>query len=54
MKLANYLDRIIRAIEPAMRRQRTLLLTLSIIVVFVTTYVLILPALTLDKEKAGS
>ncbi|MBQ6583061.1 MAG: hypothetical protein IJH77_04450, partial [Mogibacterium sp.] len=36
-----------------MRTKRTLLMSLSVVVVFVTTYILILPALTLDKEEAA-
>jgi hypothetical protein len=31
---------------------RSLVITLSAIVVFVTTYLLILPAITLDKDEA--
>ena len=34
-------------------RRRTVLISLSCVVVFVTTYLLILPAFTLDKEEAA-
>ena len=41
-------DRILQAI----RKQKSLLMTLSVMTVFVTTYLLILPALTLEKDVA--
>ncbi len=34
------------------RKHRTVLLTMSVVIVFITTYVLILPAFTLDQEEA--
>ena len=40
-------------IYEAINKNRTLLLTLSAIVVFVTTYLLILPAITLEKDEAA-
>ena len=36
-----------------LHRYRTLIMSLSVVVVFITTYLLILPALTLDRNTAG-
>ena len=42
----------IRDLLEIMHRRRTVLISLSCVVVFVTTYLLILPAFTLDKDEA--
>ena len=42
----------IRNLLEMMHRRRTVLISLSCVVVFLTTYLLILPAFTLDKEEA--
>ena len=44
-KLINVIDKL--------SRYRTFVMSLAVIVVFVTTYLLILPAFTLEKEKAA-
>ena len=46
-------SRIIKAILANLQEQRKLILVLSCLVVFTTTYLLILPAFTLDKEEAA-
>ena len=43
-RLINYIDRI--------GKYRTIVLSLAVVVVFITTYLLILPAFTLDKDEA--
>ena len=43
----------IRELHEMMHRRRTVLISLSCVVVFMTTYLLILPAFTLDKEEAA-
>ena len=35
-----------------MQKNRAILLSLAVVVVFVTTYILVLPALTLDEDEA--
>ena len=50
--IAYLLKRIIRALADIIQKQRKLALVLSCIVVFATTYILILPAFTLDNEAA--
>ncbi len=47
------LKEIIREIISRRSRYRRLVLSLSCVVVFVTTYLLILPAITLEKDKAA-
>ena len=44
---------LIKTLLDNIHEQRKLILALSCAVVFVTTYVLILPAFTLDKEEAA-
>lgn len=46
-------SRIIQRILWIIQEQRKLILLLSCLVVFITTYLLILPAFTLDKEEAA-
>ena len=52
MELFNRLIEKILRIQRRMRRWNRAVLSLTMVVVFVTTYALILPALTLDEEKA--
>lgn len=47
------MNRLIKNILENMHGQRRMILLLSCIVVFTTTYLLILPAFTLDKEEAA-
>ena len=47
------MNRLIKNILENMHGQRKMVLLLSCIVVFTTTYLLILPAFTLDKEEAA-
>ena len=47
------MKRLIKNILENMHGQRKMVLLLSCIVVFTTTYLLILPAFTLDKEEAA-
>ena len=47
-----YRERL-RVLIEAVRKYRTLVVTLSALVVFVTTYMLILPAFTLDEDEAA-
>ena len=54
MKIQNDASNAIRVLADAIEKNRTLLLTLSAIVVFVVSYLLVLPALTLDEEEAAS
>ena len=42
----------IQSLVDKLKQYRVLLLALSVVVVFITTYLLILPAFTLEKEKA--
>ena len=53
MKSSDKLPHKLSSVLSGMRRYRTLLLTLSAIVVFVVSYLLILPALTLDHDEAN-
>ena len=53
MKSSDTLPNKISSVLSGMKRYRTLLLTLSAIVVFVVSYLLILPALTLDQNEAN-
>ena len=46
-------ERCLDALMKNMKKYRLLLMTLSVAVVFVTTYLLILPALTLEQEEAA-
>ncbi len=47
------IDTFIKKIADAMHERRTVLLVLSCVVVFMTTYLLILPAFTLEKDEAA-
>ena len=47
------LKRLINALTENVYERRKVILALSCVVVFVTTYMLILPALTLEKDKAA-
>ena len=53
MKIFDYWDSLTRTIYLKMQKNRALLMTLAVLVVFATTYMLILPALTLEKDKAA-
>lgn len=46
------LDNTISLLGEYIKKRKTLLLSLSAMVVFVTTYMLILPALTLEEDEA--
>ena len=46
-------SRILKNILENIQEQKKLILLLSCLVVFTTTYLLILPAFTLDKEEAA-
>ncbi len=50
--MSDYRDILIRIIE-SVRKRKGVLLSLSIAIVFVTTYLLILPAFTLEASKAA-
>ena len=52
MKETKYL-RFLDALNKKLKQHRLLLMSLSVAVVFVTTYLLILPALTLDEQEAA-
>ena len=52
MKETKYL-RCLDALNKKLKQHRLLLMSLSVAVVFVTTYLLILPALTLDEQEAA-
>ena len=54
MKNQNDASNAIRVLADVIGKNRTLLLTLTAIVVFVVSYLLVLPALTLDEEEAAS
>lgn len=54
MKNKNDASNTIRVLADVIGKNRTLLLTLTAIVVFVVSYLLVLPALTLDEEEAVS
>ena len=49
MKNKNDASNTIRVLADVIGKNRTLLLTLTAIVVFVVSYLLVLPALTLDE-----
>lgn len=53
MKILDKINYLIRTLLDNIHRKRKAVLALSCIVVFVTTYVLILPAFTLDKTRAA-
>ena len=53
MEIKTKLKQLIMTLLDNIHEQRKLILALSCVVVFVTTYVLILPAFTLDKEEAS-
>lgn len=53
MKIKNTLKNLIKVLLDNMHERRKVILALSCLVVFVTTYTLILPAFTLDKEEAA-
>ena len=53
MEIKTKLKQLIMTLLDNIHEQRKLILALSCVVVFVTTYVLILPAFTLDKEEAA-
>ena len=44
--------RAFRALSSGLKKNRTLLVCMSAMVVFMSTYLLILPALTLDEDEA--
>ena len=50
--LSRIIKRILNVFTENIHKQRKLALALSCVVVFATTYILILPAFTLDKDKA--
>ena len=54
MKNQNDASNAIRIVADVIGKNRTLLLTLSAIVVFVVSYLLILPAITLEEDEAAS
>lgn len=49
----NNLQRCVDAFFGTLKKHRLLLLTLCAAVVFVTTYLLVLPAMTLDSQEAA-
>ena len=53
MRRSDSLSHRLSSVFSGMKHYRTLLLTLSAIVVFVVSYLLILPALTLDQDEAN-
>ena len=53
MDITEIFNKIIKILSKGMHERRKVLLVLSCLVVFVTTYMLILPAFTLDKEEAA-
>ena len=53
MNILSEIRKIINILLENIHERRKLILALSCIVVFVTTYILILPAFTLDKEEAA-
>ena len=52
MHIIDRLKELIYALVMNMKKQRKIILVLACFVVFITTYVLILPAFTLEKDKA--
>ena len=52
MNILEGINRILRILVENIHKRRKAVLALSCLVVFVTTYVLILPAFTLEKDKA--
>lgn len=53
MKIIDKINNIIRILIFNIHKRRQVVLALSCVVVFVTTYILILPAFTLEKDKAA-
>ena len=52
MRMKSDWDRLTKAVYVKMKENRIALLAVAVLVVFVTTYLLVLPALTLDEEEA--
>ena len=52
MNISVRIRKLIIALIANMHERRKMVLALSCLVVFITTYMLILPAFTLDKDKA--
>ena len=52
MRMKSDWDRLTKAVYDKMKENRIALLAVAVLVVFVTTYLLVLPALTLDEEEA--
>ena len=52
MRVQKIIEEVLHRFFSAINKKKPLVLTLSVVVVFVTTYMLILPALTLDKDSA--
>ena len=53
MRVQGHLVKILRELINIVKMHRPLVMSLSVVVVFVTTYLLILPALTLDRDEAA-